>query len=62
MRKPCISYDPEADALFILLNPDGNFRKSLEMDESVILDMTVDGEVMGIEILSPPSEIAERFS
>lgn len=61
MRKPGTTYDPAADAMYILINPDGNFDKSREISESVILDVDLDGEVIGIEILSPPSELVERF-
>ena len=60
MKEPFI-YDEDADALYITLNPHGNFRKSIEVSESVILDIDIDGEVMGIEILSPPHDITERL-
>lgn len=62
MRKPGVLYDPAADAMYITLNPEGNFHRTREISESVILDMDVEGEVMGIEILSPPQEIIERFA
>lgn len=61
MRKSGGTYDPEADAVYISLNPEGNFKRTLEISDSVILDLDLDGEVMGIEILSPPQELCERF-
>lgn len=60
--KPGVTYDPEADVMYIRLAPYANFHRYVEVSESVILDIDLDGEVMGIEILSPPPEITERFS
>ena len=61
MKKAGIIYDEDADALYITLNPHGNIRKTKIITDSVILDIDIDGEVMGIEILSPPTEITERL-
>jgi uncharacterized protein YuzE len=61
VKQPGIKYDEEADAIYITLNPHGNFRRTTEVSDSVILDIDIDGEVMGIEILSPPPEVVERL-
>jgi len=61
MNKPGITYDEDADALYITLNAEGNIRKTSMVSDSVILDIDVDGEVMGIEILSPPPDVVERI-
>jgi len=46
-----ISYDVEADALYIKFGS-GKPRESLEIDDGIILDISEDGEILGIEILA----------
>jgi len=46
-----ISYDPEADALYIKLKDD-KVLKSEEAKEGVIVDLNKQGEIIGIEILN----------
>ena len=46
------SYDPEADALFIWLAPEGVPSVSnREVSPGVILDYGADGQLLGIEVL-----------
>ncbi len=45
-----ISYDPEADAIYIELR-DVRPADSRDIEEGVTVDMDVDGHVIGIEIL-----------
>ncbi len=46
------SYDPEADALFIWLAPEGAVSvDTREISPGVMLDYDADGRVIGIEVL-----------
>lgn len=45
-----ITYDPEVDAMYITFS-DGPKDKQQEIGEDIILDMSVDGFVTGMEIL-----------
>ena len=52
-----LRYDPEADAVYIKL-ADGVYDESEEVAPGVILDFTLDGQVMGIEILNASKTLA----
>ncbi len=52
-----LRYDPEADAVYIRL-ADGEYDESEEVSPGVFLDFTLDGRVMGIEILSASKTLA----
>ena len=57
-----ITYDTEADALYIKFT-DGTFARNKEVAEGIILDFGGDGEVLGIEVLGvsvrfPPQTLA----
>ena len=52
-----LRYDPEADAVYIKL-ADGAYDESEEVAPGVILDFTLDGQVMGIEILNASKTLA----
>ncbi len=45
-----ITYDPEADALYIQLRS-GNPEDSLDLEDGVTADLDADGHVIGLEIL-----------
>lgn len=62
MKNGYVTYDRKADALYIYVNPEADFNRSMEISESVTLDIDADDEVMGIEILSPPQALIERLS
>lgn len=48
------SYDGDADALYVYLNGDLPFGCTLEVVEaSIMVDLTTEGRVIGVEILSP---------
>ena len=51
-----ISYDTEADAMYIKFR-DGEFARNKEVEEGIILDIGKDGALLGIEIL----EASSRF-
>ncbi|MBI2671410.1 DUF2283 domain-containing protein [Candidatus Woesearchaeota archaeon] len=46
-----ITYDPEADAMYIYLDEKANVDKTKEIEENMILDYDKDGHVIGIEFL-----------
>ena len=52
-----LRYDPEADAVYIKL-ADGAYDESEEVSPGVFLDFTLDGQVMGIEILDASRTLA----
>lgn len=51
-----ISYDTEADAMYIKFC-DGEFARNKEVEEGIILDIGKDNALLGIEIL----EASSRF-
>ena len=52
-----ITYDKDADALYIKLR-DGEFARNRKLDDNTILDIDKDGNVLGIELLW----VSERMS
>ncbi|MDI6760713.1 MAG: DUF2283 domain-containing protein [Candidatus Brocadiaceae bacterium] len=52
-----ITYDPQADAMYIKLK-EGPFARNEEIKEGLILDLGPKGELLGIEIL----EVSLRYS
>jgi len=46
-----ISYDPEADALYIRVKED-EISNTIELRENIIIDLNPKGELIGIEILN----------
>jgi uncharacterized protein YuzE len=61
-----VTYSETADALYIRLKPGVAPTHGEEIDPGTIVDLDDNGEVVGIEVLSPArdwplEEIAERF-
>ncbi|MEK6958148.1 MAG: DUF2283 domain-containing protein [archaeon] len=52
-----ISYDKEADALYIRFRKKGAFSKNKKIDRSTIADLDENGNVLGIELL----DVSKRF-
>ena len=57
-----IEFDQEADALYIQFQP-GKSKRSVKVQEGIVLDIAKDGRLFGIEILDasqrmPLSQIA----
>jgi uncharacterized protein YuzE len=50
-------YDPTSDALYIRLT-DADVARTQEVDDYRILDLDVDGEVVGLEVLYPAVNLA----
>ena len=46
-----ITYDPEADALYIELRSKAKFAGSEDLEEGVVADFDADGHIIGLEIL-----------
>ena len=61
-----VTYSETADALYFRLKPNVSPTHGEEIDSGTIVDLDDNGEVVGIEVLSPArdwplEEIAERF-
>ncbi len=54
-----ISYDPEVNVLNIQLQK-GNYEKSIEVDDRIIIDYSTDGKIMNIEILDATERISTK--
>lgn len=53
-------YDDEADAAYILIEPETAIYKTIGTDQ-VIFDFDAELRVVGIEILSPPAVLLKLF-
>jgi uncharacterized protein YuzE len=51
-----MKYDPKMDALYIFLN-NGKYDKSKKITDSILVDMTKSGKVLGVEILDATENI-----
>ncbi len=51
-----ISYDKEADAMYIEFR-EGEFAKNKKIDDFTIIDLDKDGNILGIELL----EVSKRI-
>ena len=55
------TYDPEADAMFIYLGPEGvRSANTVEVSPGVMLDYDGEGKLIGIEILDVRSRMADK--
>ena len=54
-----ITYDSDADAMYIYITEDRDIAKTKEIDENTILDYDKDGNVIGVEILFVKERIPE---
>ena len=55
-----ITFDKEADAVYIELN-NGEFASNKIIDEDTIIDLDKNGNILGIEILNASKRIAKDF-
>ncbi len=51
-----VNYDPKIDALYIDLSR-GRYETTRKITDSILVDMTKDGKVLGIEILDASENI-----
>ncbi len=55
-----VDYDPEADAIVL----DVNIKKAhhtIEFTEHILIDMSSDGKIVGVEILDASDELSKLF-
>jgi uncharacterized protein YuzE len=59
------TYDREADAIYITLEPEGEAAETVEIDEFRTVDVDDNGRVVGVEVLGVENyelgDVAERF-
>jgi uncharacterized protein YuzE len=46
-----ITYDRQADALYIQFQPDTEIKETIEIREGILCDIDKEGRIFGIEIL-----------
>ena len=51
-----VKYDPKIDALYIDLSS-GKYEKTKKITDAILVDVTSDGKVLGIEILDASENI-----
>ncbi len=56
MNSPQVTYDPEANALYMRFS-DNEIAETLELSESVYVDVDVDGVPVGLEVLDASSNL-----
>lgn len=54
-----ITYDKLADAMYIYFST-GKVFKTVEMEDSVIVDLDKKGNLVGIEVLGISSQVSEK--
>jgi uncharacterized protein YuzE len=52
-----IRYDTSIGAAYITLNDDVTVRATKSITDSVLIDLDTDGQVIGVELLSPGESI-----
>ena len=55
-----ITYDPEADALYILLRETAKFDISEDLEEGVLADFDADGHIIGLEVLDASERLTQE--
>jgi uncharacterized protein YuzE len=56
-----VEFDPEANAIYIRIKR-GEIEVSEPLSDDIIVDLDKNGEVLGIEVLLPKSDIVKRIS
>lgn len=51
-----IDYDTVADAIYFTVKSDGKVAKSVRMNDRLIVDLSAQGEVLGMELLDASSK------
>jgi len=47
-----IEYDPQADALYLSMQPNKSVNKSKELEEGLVVDLDKTKKVIGLEVLN----------
>jgi len=55
-----ITFDKEADAVYIELNS-GEFASNKKIDDNTIIDLDKDNKILGIEIINASNVISKDF-
>jgi uncharacterized protein YuzE len=56
MKSPQITYDPEANALYLQFS-ENEIAETVELSEAVYVDVDADGLLVGIEVLDATAEV-----
>jgi uncharacterized protein YuzE len=56
-----VSYDPEADILYIVIR-EGPVKDTVEAEDDVFIEIAEDGNVAGIEIWNPSKNVLEPIA
>lgn len=56
MNSPQMTYDPEANAVYLRFS-DNEIAETLELSESVYVDVDSDGVPVGLEVLDATAEL-----
>ena len=57
-----ISYDSLAGAVYIKLRPEAKVARTVEFAPETFIDLTEDGELIGVEMLNPGQLILKRLA
>ena len=60
MGSPAITYDPEANALYVRFS-DGEIAETLELSESVYVDLDAEGVPVGLEVLDATTDLMSEL-
>lgn len=61
MNSPKMSYDPQANALYLRFS-ENEIAETLELSESVYVDVDVDGVPVGLEVPDATDSLAKTLS
>jgi len=56
-----VEYEPDANAIYIRIKK-GGVETSEPLSDDIIVDLDENGEVLGIEILLPKSDVVKKLS
>ncbi len=57
-----ISYDSVADAVYIKIAPEAKVARTVEFAPETFVDLTEDGELVGIEMLNPGQLVLKQLA
>ncbi len=60
MGSPTITYDPDANALYVRFSQ-GEIAETLELSESVYVDVDAEGVPIGLEVLDATPELMSEL-
>lgn len=57
-----ISYDSVADAVYIKIAPEAIVARTVEFESETFIDLTDDGQLIGVEMLNPSQFVLKRLA